>query len=168
VRLNQDSQKSIFFIAFLGITVATAVVVLLANIGVFGEGDTVKNFASWGLAAVLAEIVGATVIAYKTIMTTKSHLPKVIIDFPISPSDVRLDSEKCTYKISIRGEEAITGKAGIAFDKGGWEINIPQDVSSENDTIELRLVEKSGKVWTTIPFYPYVTKQGVTDEDEEQ
>lgn len=168
MRLNQDSQKSIFFIVFLGLTVATVIAVLLASIGIFGDSEIVKNFASWGSGAVLAEIVGTTILAYKTVMNVKSHLPKVIIDFPISPSEVRLDSDRCTYKINIRGKKPLSGKANPAFGKGGWEINIPQDVTSEYDTIELTLVERSGKKWTTTPFYPYITKQEVRDEDEEQ
>ena len=101
-------------------------------------------------------------------LSTNTHLPKVILDFPISPSVIKLDSEKCKYKINKTNGKVIKGKANPAFGKGGWQITIPQDVSSDDDTIELTLVEKSGKVWTTIPFFPHITTQKAIGEDEEQ
>lgn len=97
-----------------------------------------------------------------------THYPKVNVKFPISNLTVNLDSERCTYKIRKADGEDESGLANPVMEQGGWQIIIPQNVTSDSDTIELKLIETSGKAWTISPFYPHVTKQIARDEDEEQ
>ena len=97
-----------------------------------------------------------------------THYPKVNVKFPISNLTINLDSERCTYKIRKANGEDESGLANPVMEQGGWQIIIPQDVTSDSDTIELKLIETSGKTWTINPFYPHVTKQIARDEDEEQ
>ncbi len=98
-----------------------------------------------------------------------THLPKVNVVFDIpDASSVKLDSERCTYKIHKIGAEDDSGNADAVEGPGGWEITIPQDVSSDNDTIELRLVERSGRKWMIERFRPHVTTQKAIDEAEQQ
>jgi len=98
-----------------------------------------------------------------------THLPKVNVVFDIpDASSVKLDYEKCTYKIYKINAKDVSGKASAFKGPGGWQITIPQDISSDNDTIELRLVERSGRKWTIGRFRPHVTTQKAIDEAEQQ
>lgn len=101
--------------------------------------------------------------------TSPTHLPKVNVVFDIpDASSVKLDSEKCTFKIYKIGAKDVSGKASAVEGPGGWQITITQDISSDNDTIELTLVERSGREWTVGRFHPHITTQKAIDEAEQQ
>ncbi|KPV65061.1 MAG: hypothetical protein AOA65_0564 [Candidatus Bathyarchaeota archaeon BA1] len=150
-------ERMILLIAFLAITVVTAVVVLLANIGVFGEAVRTSDFSKWGVGVVLAEIVGATIAVFKW-----SLLPvdiKVNLDFsPKSSIDVDLDVDNCTYDIREGGRIIATGKMDLAFAQGGWQCALPSTVRL-NHIIRLNLIERNGQKWEVKPFYPLAITQ---------
>ena len=152
-------ERIILLTAFLAVTVLTAVVVLFANIGFFGEAVRTSDFSKWGIGAVLAEVVGATIAVFKF-----SFIPiqiKVNLDFPDSVPDVNLDLDKCEYEIREGGNVSSSGKLAIAEgEAGGWQCTLPPTVTS-NQIVKLNLVEMNGKKWETNPFYPYVKTQQV-------
>lgn len=150
-------ERLILLIAFLAVTVFTAVIVLLANIGAFGEAVRTSDFSKWGIGAVLVEIVGATVAAFKW-----SFLPvniQVNLDFsPKMPVDVNLDVDNCTYEVREQGKIVATGKMDLALGQGGWQCNLPATVRL-NSIIRLNLIERNGQKWEVQPFYPLAITQ---------
>ena len=147
-------ERIVFLIAFLAVTVLTAVVVLLANIGIFGDSVRTSDFSKWGIGAVLAEIVGATIVAFK--WTVNPGNIQVNLDFsPKVPIDVDLDVDNCTYEIREEGKITATGKIDLSFAQGGWQCTLPA-VATLNSfrIIRLNLTERSGQKWEVKPFYP--------------
>jgi hypothetical protein len=155
-------ERMMFLIAFLGITILTAVIVLSANIGLFGEAVRTSDFSKWGIGAVLAEIVGATVIAFKWSFTTT--VVKVNLRFENeSSSGVDLDFDKCMFTIRESGNIVSTGKLDLVFGlgEGGWQCTLPSTVTS-NQSVQLDFVERNGQVWWVKPFAPFLISQKVT------
>lgn len=90
--------------AFLTITAVISISVLGANIGIFGDAVRTSDFAKWGVTAVLATIVGATVLAYKWWLSPLDI--SVNLDFsPTEPIDIDLDMDQCTYEIREEGKK---------------------------------------------------------------
>lgn len=146
-----------FLVAFLAVTVVTAIIVLSANIGVFGEAVRTSEFAKWGLGAVIVEIVGATVAAFKWSLSPFDIM--VNLDFsPTNPFDVDLDVDKCTYEVREGGKIVETGKMDLALSRGGWQSNLPSSVKPKQ-VVKLELVEKNGKKWEVKHFYPFTATQ---------
>ena len=150
-------ERSIFLLAFLGITVLTAIIALGANIGVFGEAVRISDFAKWSIGVVLAEIVGATVAAFRW-----SLLPfdiRVNLDFsPKDSIDVDLDVDNCTYEVREEGKIIEKGKMDLAFAHGGWQCALPSTVRPKH-VVKLNLTERSGQKWEVRPFYPLAITQ---------
>lgn len=142
-----------FLYAFLGITALTAVVVLLANIGVFGEAVRTSEFAKWGITAVIAEIVTATVAAFKWWLP--SFDAKISLDFsPQNPFDIDLDQDNCTYELREAGKIIETGKIDLALSHANWQCALPSSVKPKQ-VVKLNLAERNGKKWEVRPFYPF-------------
>ena len=142
---------------FLLLTALTVVAVLGANIGVFGEAVRTSFFAEWGLTAVIAEIVGAIVFAFK--WSLSSPKIRVLLDFsPRAGVDVYLDPDNCTYQVRDEGGIINEGKVTVTLEEG-WQCTLPSTTKPE-DSITLSLVERDGRKWEVRPFYPFaVTKQ---------
>jgi hypothetical protein len=146
-----------FLLAFLGVTVLTAIVVLAANIGVFGEAVRTSDFAKWGIGAVIAEIVGATVAALKWSLSPFDI--RVNLDFsPKDSLDVDLDVDKCTYEVREEGKIIEKGKIDLALAHGGWQCTLPSTVRPKH-VVGLNLTERSGQKWEVRPFYPLAITQ---------
>ena len=98
------------------------------------------------------------------------HLPRVIVTFSPLKLAVNLDSKKCTYKILKNNAEEIASGQVVPVPGGeeSWQITIPKDIVSNDDTVELTLVDESNTTWKIKSFYPHVTKQTAIAEDEEQ
>jgi len=122
-------------------------------------------------AFILAVVIAFSLIfGVPYLIKRDTHHPKVIVTFSPLKLAVDLDSKKCKYRILKKNAEEIAS-GNVAPVPGGeesWQIIIPKDVSSDTDTIELTLVDKSNTTWKTKLFYPYVTKQTATAEDEKQ
>lgn len=150
-------ERFMLLLAFLAVTVLTAIVVLFANIGIFGEAVRTSDFAKWGLGAVIAEIVGATITALK--WTLPPYDIKVNLDFsPENPIDVDLDVDKCTYEIREAGKIIEQGRMDLALAHGGWQSTLPSTVKPKH-IVRLNLTERSGKKWEVRPFYPLAITQ---------
>jgi len=152
-------ERMIFLIAFLGITILTAVIVLFANIGFFGEDVRTSDFSKWGIGAVLAEVVGATVIAFKG--SFAPTVVKVNLEFENEPSSgVDIDVDKCTFTIRESGNIVSTGKLDLVFGFGGWQCTLPSTVTS-NQSVQLDFIERNGHTWWVKPFVPNLISQRV-------
>ena len=150
-------ERIMLLLAFLAVTVLTAIVVLFANIGIFGEAVRTSDFAKWGLGVVIAEIVGATITALK--WTLHPYDIEVNLDFsPENPIDVDLDVDKCTYEIREAGKIIEAGRMDLAFAHGGWQSTLPSTVKPKH-IVRLNLTERSGKKWEVRPFYPLAITQ---------
>ena len=80
------------------------------------------------------------------------------------------NSKKCTYKILKNNAEEIASGQVVPVPGGeeSWQITIPKDIVSNDDTVELTLVDESNTTLKIKSFYPHVTKQTAIAEDEEQ
>ena len=154
----QQKLNSILFIGFIVITFVTAIIVLLANIDVFGEEIRNSDFAKWGIGAVLAEIVAVTILAFKQSINLTARL-KVNLKFPDPPNQIDLDSSKSTFEIKKQGK-IVTGNLTPVLGVGGWQVTLPSDVGTE-DLVRLFFEDTQGQKWEVRWFYPYVTTQGV-------
>ncbi|MDD1746060.1 MAG: hypothetical protein LUQ20_09705 [Candidatus Methanoperedens sp.] len=122
-----EKGKMLFLIIFVVITSLTAVIVLLANVGIFGTEVRQSAFAKWGIGGVLGEIVTATIVAFKLeFFSTKSML--IVFDFK-SPKAPGAKLIECSYEISdAKGERVDRGeklKLTRGPTPGTWMFFIP-------------------------------------------
>lgn len=150
---------------------AVVLIVIEASLGLWisssAEGSEERIFA--GILIVIVLIVFLIVFLIMFFRSSKkvtTHLPKVNVVFTIPDSSVKLDTDKCTYrikKIKGKGIKYVKGNAvAVRGKEDAWQITIPQDVSSNEDTIELTLVDESNTTWKIGSFYPHVTIQKAT------
>lgn len=157
-------ERTFLFFAFAGVTIITAAIVLLANVGYFGETVRTGDFAKWGLGAVLVEIVGATVAAYRWNIITPKRI-KIVFEFklqgietPIDSSDIHL--EECPYEVldAASGEAVDKGKA-IPFREmgsigsGAWQCFIKAEKITENHVVRM-IIRARGRQEMSIAFPP--------------
>lgn len=144
--------RFVFIATFMIITVITAIVVLLANIGTFGTDVMQGELAKWGIGAVLGEIVIATVAAFKwEVLSSKNML--IIFDLK-SPliSGAKLDS--CSYEITDEKNNVIDkGEVRIARDSlsGYWKcfIPLPSNMKYEHTTT-IKIKDNNGKEYDKV------------------
>ena len=138
----------VFFVSgFMMITIVTAMLVLLANVGVFGSTVMESDFARWGTVSILTEIVIATVAAFKwEVLSSKNML--IVFDFKRELSTgARLD--RCIYEIMDEKNKRIDkGEVKIARDNvsGYWKcfIPLPSKMKYEHITT-LKIRDNKGK-----------------------
>jgi len=152
------NERRMYLAAFLMITALTAIVVLGANIGAFGEAVRTSDFAKWSLSAIIAEIVGATVIAFKWLLSPLDI--SVNLDFsPKEPIDIDLDADNCSYQAREGGKIISEGKITVALADGGWQCTLPPTIKHKH-VVNLSLIERNGKTWEVRSFYPFaITKK---------
>jgi hypothetical protein len=153
-------ERTLFIIVFLSITALTAIFVLGANVGVFGESVRTGDFAKWSWTAIIAEIVGATIIAFKWMLSPIEI--NVSLDFsPVEPFDVNLDADNCTYQVREEGRVTSEGKIAVALVNGGWQCTLPSTIKPKN-VVTLKLAETNGAKWEVQSFFPFdITKRPV-------
>jgi hypothetical protein len=158
-----EKERKILIITFAFITLLTALVALGANIGLFGEEVRQSKFASGTLAALLAEVVCATIAVFKG-----EFLPKgsgwiwVNLDFEgEDPDRIELDESRCTYRMKDSKGNLIKENERIPillFDYSTWRCRF-SDVKP-GYTISLNLIEKgNSRMWRVRPFRPLVNTQ---------
>jgi hypothetical protein len=154
------NERTMFMTVFLLITALTAVVVLGANVGFFGESVRTSDFAKWSVTAVIAEIVSATVVAFKWWFSPLEI--SVSLDFsPKEPFDIDLNADKCTYEVRAGGDVISGGKVAVALAEGGWQCTLPSTIKP-NHIVSLNLEEKGGTKWEVRWFYPFaITKKPI-------
>jgi hypothetical protein len=151
-------------VAFLIITVLTALAVLGAAVGYFPEAN--ERLVTWGMPVVLGEIVATVVIFFRTQWTSQIKINLIFEN--AEPNDVRLDSSNCRYDIYEDGRKVRSGNLTPNFGVGGWQIELPADLRPEQ-VVYLELQALTGETWEVRPFLPFVhtrsadktTKEGV-------
>lgn len=147
------NPRSIALLTFLGITALTAIAVLAAAVGWLPKAD--PKLISWGIPAVLGEIV-ATVFVY---VKTPAHTIRVNLEFHgATPTGVDLN-ESGTYSVlDNSGRERKSGKVVPILGPGGYQVTLPEFLEP-TDAIVLAFTEREGQVWGVRPFLPYVHTQ---------
>lgn len=145
-----EKERAYLVFSFMVVTVFTAIIVVLANIGVFGEQIRISDFATkWGTVFVLGEIVAATLAAFKYEVFSKSMI-EIVFDLSFS-EDASIDAD------SVNLEE---GKYQMFDNKG--------EITSEGKILPIRL-EKSDEWGCHINLSriesAYVTRIILKDED---
>jgi hypothetical protein len=147
------TERSVVLTVFLALFAFTVVCVIGANVGWFGQAAITSALATWGLAAVIGELVAGTVYM------AKSYYPqnrmKISLDFmPLDSGAVDLDADNCKFEIREDGNFVSSGKVAVAFTKGGWECALPANLTPDQ-VVTLKLCERQGKKWEVKSFYPY-------------
>jgi len=146
-----EKGKMLFLSVFMVITALTAVIVLLANVGVFGPDVRQSDFAKWGIGGVLGEIVIATIAAFRwEVLSPRNML--IILDLK-SPLASGAKLVECSYEITdVKGERVDRGeKIKIARDplSGYWRcfIPLPSNMKYEHTTT-MTIKDDQGKEYT--------------------
>jgi hypothetical protein len=139
-------------VAFLLITVLTALAVLGASLGFFPEAN--ERLVTWGMPVVLGEIVATVVIFFRTQWSTQI---KINLAFEnAETNDIRLDSSNCRYEIyEGEGRKVRSGNLTPNFGVGGWQIELPADLRPDQ-VVYLQLQALTGETWEVRPFLPFV------------
>lgn len=143
------SQKFLLF-TVAGLTILTVLAVLFSNL--FEMGDI--NFRKWGLAAVLAEIVGLFVLIVK--MSFKSRQINVFLAMPDElkeyTNSINWDSNSCYIVLSGKKEKVKLTKSDVG---PGFKVYFNQDLLGqifESEILEFELMELNGNKWRVGPF----------------
>jgi hypothetical protein len=169
-------ERTLFLRTFIAITALTSIVVLGANVGAFGDKLVDSNFSRWGLGVVLAEIIGATVLAFKSLFALPDLSVDLTFEKPKSPLPspdmfklIPLDLENCTYIIKEMADEVERGKMSLTSHEIIGEINgkkeaiklwrckLPKSLKPDQN-IEFQLKDKNGIEWEITPFVPFELK----------
>ena len=148
------NPRAIALLAFLGITVLTAVAVLAAAVGWLPSAD--PKLVSWGIPTVLGEIVATVVIYLKSpVETIRVNLefqgiPAASVDLSHSGSFTVLDNS---------GKQLKTGTLVPILGPGGYQVTLPSALDPSS-SIALSFTEREGAQWSVRPFLPYVQTQG--------
>jgi hypothetical protein len=169
-------ERTLFLVTFLAITALTSIVVLGANIGKFGEDLKDSRFSQWGLGVVLAEIIGATTLAYRSLYALPDlnvdltfEKPKSPLPLPDTYDLIPLDLENCTYTIKEMADKVGSGKMSLTSHEIIGEINGKKEVMKiwrcklpkslkPDQNIEFQLKDKKGVEWEITPFVPFELK----------
>lgn len=151
--------RIIVLIAFVVITILTALAVLASAIGWFPDAS--PKLVTWGIPGVLGEIVLTMIMFFKGQWSNKK-LVTINLSFDgIDSFDIDFDISKCTYTvIESSGHEVNTGNIAPILGHGGWQIKLPTNVDPDN-SVSLSLVTVAGEKWKIRPFLPLVHTQNV-------
>jgi hypothetical protein len=147
--------RMIVLIAFVSITVLTALAVLGAAVGWLPQAD--PKLISWGIPTVLGEIVATMVMFFKAQWGSR-----IVVNLTfdgLDPADIDLDTPNCSYTIvDSSGRELSHGSVAPNFGHGGWQIKLPVTVSPDQ-SVSLTLKTQTGERWQVRPFLPLVHTQ---------
>jgi len=147
--------RILVLIAFVVITILTALAVLASAVGWFPDAD--PKLVAWGIPTVLGEIVATMIMFFKGQWSSQVTINLGFGD--IDSFDIDFDNPKCTYTvIDSSGREVNTGNIAPILGHGGWQIKLPINVNPDN-SISLSLVTQAGEKWQIRPFLPLVHTQ---------
>jgi len=152
----KENYKKQLFILFMAITLITALVVLLANIGFFGETIRESEFAKWGVGVVLAGIISAVVAVFKFEFLKEKSEKKMIVNVKFPTEDVDLNVDKCILEIrDKKGNKKSRKNPNLTFSSqsGYWSFQLAE--VDDTDSVSLELVDDKEKIWKVRPFVPY-------------
>ena len=141
--------------SFVFVTVLTALAVLAAAVGWLPQAS--DKLVSWGIPAVIGQIVGTVIMYFRAELKQKIRI-NVAFDGQ-EPADVNLDDAICLYKIKdVDGKAIKEGSLGPTFGQGGWQVQLPTYVSSDQ-SVALSFQTKAGDVWVVRTFKPLLLTQ---------
>jgi hypothetical protein len=147
------NPRTVALFAFIVITVLTALAVLGAAVGWLPQAD--PKLVSWGIPAVLGEIV-ATVVIY---LKSPTSVIKVNLAFEGFDSDeIDLKNSGTFSVLDVSGKEVTRGNLVPILGPGGYQVTLPPALDPAS-SIQLSFTEQAGRVWTVRPFLPYVQTQ---------
>jgi hypothetical protein len=147
-------QRTIVLVAFVVITVLTALAVLGAALGLFPGAN--EKLITWGIPAVLGEIVASIVLFFKAQMVP--HEIKINLDFD-GQEPVNFDGPNCEYFVfDHRGKEVERDSVGLNHGPGGWQVQLGQPVLPDH-SVSVSLTTDNGDKWAIRPFRPDVHTQ---------
>jgi len=138
------------------IVLATVAAVLWVNLGFAGPEAQKGNFATWGTAAVLGEIVALFVLIGRSVWLPKPRLSIQILppqDFPaVRPGRFIWNDQKCFVRSTNVDKQVrlINSNIGQA-----WTVYIPQDILNQiadKEYIEFYFEDSNGHEWAAGPF----------------
>jgi len=154
-----EKERTVLVLGFMVFTIFTAVIVVLANIGVFGEHVRTSDFTTkFGTGVLLAEIVAATLAAFKYEVFSKSMV-EIVFDLR-SPKDDPIDArlvrmEEGRYQMFDNGGEIIDeGKIlPIQLEKSDeWGCHIALSKIESAYVTRIILKDEGGEEWRTERF----------------
>jgi hypothetical protein len=152
-----DRAQKNLLIFLCSLVFLTVLAVLAANVGLLPTSKTTGDFAKWGMAAVLAEIVGLFVIVARGVFAKRSGSYSITIG---PPEDVEVDFTRIAWDpaacfIKISGESSpirpVRSTSGPSF-----EIRLPYslvDKVDEQTAVEIYLTDKFGNAWEVEALY---------------
>lgn len=144
--------RVIVLFVFVAVTLLTALAVLAAAVGWFPDAD--PKLVSWGIPAVLGEIVATMVMFFKGQWSGQVTV-NLVFD-GVDSFDIDFETSACTYSvIDSSGKEVSNGNIAPILGHGGWQIVLPINVNPDN-SISLSLNTQAGEKWLIRPFLPLV------------
>ncbi len=152
--------RILVLIAFVVITVLTALAVLAAAVGWFPAAD--PKLIAWGIPTVLGEIAATMIMFFKGQWSSQVTINLIFEN--IDSFDIDFDNPGCTYTvIDSSGREVSRGNIVPILGHGGWQIKLPINVNPDN-SISLSLATQSGEKWQIRPFLPLVHTQNAVKQ----
>lgn len=146
--------RVVVLLAFVLTTVLTALAVLGAAIGLFPAAS--DKLVTWGIPAVLGEIVASIVLFFRTQWTPQAI--KINLDFE-GADPINFDGPNCTYTIlDQRGKEVERDSVGLNLGPGGWQVQLPEQIRPDH-SVSVTLTAENAEVWAIRPFRPDVHTQ---------
>ena len=169
--VNKTQRYLLIFLC--GVVLLTVIAVLLANLGFPTKTETTKEFAKWGLGAVLAEIIGLFIIVTRGIFAQKSSIYSLVIRSPeelpgLDITRIEWDLKNCFMKFR---EEKHLIKPALSPVGPAWEIRLPDAIHrriSETDAVELLLTDVRGNTWRVPPFFLFQRQLALSSMGERQ
>jgi hypothetical protein len=156
-----NNRRDLILVILVFLVVVTAFAVLAANLGWIPHPS--PNFATWGLASVLAEIMALFVFVSK--WTFRERKPSVILVAPRNPPGLQfLDitqidwvQQECFVRCGPVKKQVsvVPDLVGSAF-----RVLLPDGLMEklkDDDLVELELVDAKGNHWHVRPFLPLQT-----------
>jgi hypothetical protein len=153
----EENLKRYFLIAFIFITIITALSVVLVNIGLFGDQVRESNFAKWGMTVVLGEIVIATIALFRFEFLQKESNFQVTFTVPEKLSGKPLNFVSGTYEVRENKKTIDSGDVFLGFEypSGALKWTLPIKVTSTS-LIIMNLIDEDKEEWK-LKYYPSIT-----------
>lgn len=152
--------RVIVLIAFISITVLTALAVLAASVGWLPDAN--EQLVTWGLPTIVGEIVATMIMFFKGQWDNQ-----VVVNLGFGNTDsfsLDFDAANCTYSVfDSSGTQISSGNIAPVMGHGGWQITLPVNVNQDH-SISLSLVTQAGEKWAIRPFLPFVHTQNAVKQ----
>jgi len=149
---DKEGQQSLVLKVLLILTSVITIAAVGANLGLFGEGESVTSFAKWGMTSVLGFIITAAVGISKDLFTEGYRLHVPIVFENKEPGEVLLDPARCKYELRDEDYRVTKEDTVIPVEEGaGWVCILPAK-TRESNTITLYLQDEEDTIWRVGPF----------------